>query len=210
MAYPLLKPKLVPEPEQRRELVERRPAVAASAARRKREMDLSLFIILSLTVALGLLAYAAQGWSGLRAGLVNTGTMLESVWLRLLLGFAMAGFLQVVVPSELIAHWMGEESGLRGLLVGAAAGSLTPGGPYVNFPIVASLYSSGAGVGPLVAYITAWSAIPIQRTLIWEIPLMGYRFTLVRLLTSLLFPLIAGSVAPLFFELSRRFIRAVP
>lgn len=130
------------------------------------------------------------------SGLRLSGQMLETVWLRMIVGLLMAGMIQAVIPTEAIGHWMGESAGLRGILVGTLAGTITPGGPFVNFPIIAALQHSGAGIGPLAAYLTAWGLIPIHRTVIWEIPFLGHRFVLSRLVASLIVPVLVGLATP--------------
>ena len=84
-------------------------------------------------------------------------------------------------------------------MIGCIAGALTPGGPYVSFPIVASLYKAGAGVGTVVAYVTAWSLWAVGR-LPLEISLIGPKFTLIRFLSTLIFPPLAGLIARMFFS----------
>ena len=73
-----------------------------------------------------------------------------------------------VLPRELMTRWLGDESGFRGLVIAAIAGSLTPGGPFVQFPIVAALLKSGAGIAPLMTYISAWSLLGINRLFIFQ------------------------------------------
>ena len=46
-----------------------------------------------------------------------------------------------------------------------------------------------------MAYLTAWELIAVQRMVVWEIPFMGTRFVLFRLLVSLPLPLLAGMIA---------------
>jgi uncharacterized membrane protein YraQ (UPF0718 family) len=94
---------------------------------------------------------------------------------------------------------VGGESGLRGILIGTVAGGLTPGGPYVSLPIVAGLLKAGAGVGTMVAYLTAWSLWAVGR-LPMEFGMLGWRFTLVRLACTFFFPPIAGLIAQIFFS----------
>jgi len=117
-----------------------------------------------------------------------------------LLVFALlvAGMVQVLLPRELLSKWIGAESGIRGILIGAAAGGLSPGGPYVNLPIVAGLLSSGASVGTMVAYLTGWSLWAINR-LPMEVGILGWKFTLIRILSTFFFPPIAGLLAQTFF-----------
>ena len=164
-------------------------------------MDVSFFVLCSITVILILIAYWTKGWNLPISGLMQGGQMFWSVAPNLLLGFALAGIVQVLVPTEYIAKILGEGSGLKGILVATIAGVLAPGGPYVNVPIVASLYQSGAGVGPLAAFLTAWGIIPINRSLVYEIPLLGTQFTFARYAASLIFPFVIGMITPFIFRL---------
>ncbi len=107
----------------------------------------------------------------------------------------LAAFLQVLVPRDLVAAWIGEKSGLRGMAIASVAGMLTPGGPMAAFPLVVALHASGADRGALVAYVTAWSLLGVQRLLIWEIPLLGGEFVVLRFIVSALLPLVAGLIA---------------
>ncbi len=52
-----------------------------------------------------------------------------------------------------------------------------------------------AGKGPIVAYITAWSMLGLQRTIVWELPLMGMEFVAIKTLSGILMPLLAGLIA---------------
>jgi uncharacterized membrane protein YraQ (UPF0718 family) len=117
----------------------------------------------------------------------------------LLFAFIVAGMIQVLLPQELLSKWIGEESGLRGILIGTLAGGVTPGGPYVSLPIVAGLLKAGAGVGTLVAFLTAWSLWAVAR-LPMEIGILGWKFTFVRLACTFFFPPIAGYIAQLAFS----------
>jgi len=105
-----------------------------------------------------------------------------------------------LVPNEAVARLLGEGSGLKGILIATFAGAVAPGGPYINIPLVASFYKSGAAVGPLAAFLTAWGLIPINRTIVYELPLLGSQFTFARYIASLAFPIIIGFVTPLLFR----------
>jgi hypothetical protein len=139
------------------------------------------------------------GWQRGRTGLGEAlGKSWGFLWKgggNLALGFLMAGFLAVLLPERLASTWMGEDSGLRGLWVGTLAGVLTPGGPYSHFPILAALAQKGAGIGPLAAYIAAWSLLGIHRILFWEVPFLGWRFVIVRIVACLIFPPVMGGLA---------------
>ena len=83
----------------------------------------------------------------------------------------------------------------RALRIATLAGAVTPGGPFVAFPLVASLWKAGTGVGPLIAYLSAWSLLGLHRILIYELPILGPRFVLVRVITIGLVPILAGFIA---------------
>lgn len=100
-----------------------------------------------------------------------------------------------LLPPAYVAALLGEQSGVAGTLFGSVVGALLPGGPMVAFPLAIALFRAGAGQAPLVALVTAWSLLAINRTLLFELPLMGSRFTLARLTVSLPLTLAAGLMA---------------
>jgi len=110
-------------------------------------------------------------------------------------GVLLAGFLQGLLPRDAITRRMGAESGLAGLALATLAGIATPGGPMASFPMVLVLAAAGADRGTLVAYITAWSLLGFQRTLVWELPILGADFAALRVLACLPLPLLAGLLA---------------
>jgi len=120
----------------------------------------------------------------------------------LIFAFIVAGMVQVLIPQELISKWIGGESGFRGIILGSVAGGLAPGGPYVSLPIVAGLIKSGAGIGTLVAFLTGWSIWAIGR-LPMEVGILGWKFTLIRLASTFIFPPLAGFIAQLLFSNSQ-------
>jgi hypothetical protein len=114
---------------------------------------------------------------------------------RMLGGMLLAGLVQMLLPPEMVAKWVGAESGMRGLVIASVVGVLTPGGPMTSFPIVVAFYMSGADRGALVAYITAWSILGFQRLLVWELPVLGPEITFYRLLAVFWMPVLAGLIA---------------
>ncbi len=132
--------------------------------------------------------------AGLKAGL----RMIAGILPLLACAFVVAGMVPILLPQEALSKWIGSESGFRGILIGALAGGLAPGGPYVSLPIVAGLLRSGAGVGTMVAFLTGWSLWAIGR-LPMEVGILGWRFTAVRLACTFVFPPIAGLIAQLVF-----------
>jgi uncharacterized membrane protein YraQ (UPF0718 family) len=89
---------------------------------------------------------------------------------------------------------------LRGILIGTLGGAITPGGPYVSMPVAAGLLKAGASMGTMVAFLTSWSLIAVAR-LPLEVGIMGWRFTLIRMISTLIFPPIAGLLANLIVKI---------
>ena len=132
-------------------------------------------------------------------GLKSAGNMLLQIAPLLIFAFIIAGMIQVLVPVEMISKWVGTESGFRGILIGTVFGGLMPGGPYVSLPIAAGLLRAGAGIGTMVAFITAWSLLAVGRLPI-EVGIMGWKFALIRLACVFFFPPIAGLIANKLFS----------
>ncbi|MGB7062324.1 MAG: permease [Candidatus Zixiibacteriota bacterium] len=161
-------------------------------------MNAATVVMIAIALVLLLVAYL-QGDNLHILGLKKGGNMLVQVLPLLIAAFLIAGMVQVLVPKELIARWLGPESGLKGILLGSLAGGLTPGGPVVNFPIVASIYKAGAGIGTVVAYVTAWSLVSVVRFPL-EVSLISPKFAFIRLACTFFFPPIAGVIAWLLFS----------
>jgi uncharacterized membrane protein YraQ (UPF0718 family) len=136
-----------------------------------------------------------DGWPAVGGALREAGELLLFIAPILVTAVLISGYVQTMVPRDAMERWLGRGSGLRGLTLAAMAGALTPGGPFAAFPLVVALWESGAGFGVCVAYLTSWSVLGIQRALVWEIPLLGADFVLLRLAASLVLPLVAGILA---------------
>ncbi|OGU54852.1 MAG: permease [Ignavibacteria bacterium RBG_13_36_8] len=156
--------------------------------------------IIMAVLAIGLVVYGYYKGEGQHTiGLKSAMDMTIQVLPLLIFAFIVAGMVQVLVPQEVLSKWVGEESGLRGILIGTVAGGLSPGGPYVSLPLAAALFKSGASMGTMVAYLTGWSLWAIAR-LPMEVGILGWRFTLIRFVSTFIFPPIAGLIAQTFFS----------
>jgi len=151
-----------------------------------------------IAIALLIIGYQKGGGEHI-LGLKSAGNILLQIIPLLIFAFIIAGMIQVLVPTEMISRWVGAESGFRGILIGTAIGGLTPGGPFVTLPIAAGLLRTGASIGTLVAFMTAWSLLAFTR-LPLEIGLLGWKFTLIRLACTFFFPPIAGLIANKLFS----------
>jgi uncharacterized membrane protein YraQ (UPF0718 family) len=168
-----------------------------------RRVDPSTWILTGLFVVALLVAFAKDPALPVR-GLLATGKLARSVWLELLLGFLLAGLLDVLIPQPVLSRWLGAEHMAQGILVGWAAGLAIPGGPYLLFPVVANLLRSGAAPGPLITLLTAKTLVSPIRMLTYEAPLLGWPLTLARFVPGVLLPPVMGLIGQWLFGLFSR------
>ena len=162
---------------------------------------MTLYIMFGMLALTSLLVFRRDGIAGVRHGAAVSIAMTRSVLAQVVMGMLLAGMAQVVLPTEVVSGWMGSESGIRGVLIGVAVGSVVPAGPFVVLPLMGGLLAMGAGPGPIAALITAWSVIAVSRTFVFDIPFLGPAFTLSKLLVALPFPFIAGFITPVILRL---------
>lgn len=154
--------------------------------------------LLVLVAVLGLLM-AIAWWRGgeelVARGLSGGLALLASYVLMVAVSFLAAGFAEVLVPTEWVRQTLGADSGLRGLVIATAAGVITPAGPFVSMPVAAVMLRSGAGLGPVVAFLASWSLLALHRFIAWEVPILGFRTAALRYGTCVALPFVAGLLA---------------
>jgi uncharacterized membrane protein YraQ (UPF0718 family) len=157
-------------------------------------MKAAAFIMGALLLAVVGLAAWRGGWPLVSEGLKRGGRESMTLLPLLVVVFVLTGFVQVLLPKELVANWLSDEAGWRGIGVAWVAGALTPGGGPIGLPLAAALVRSGAGLGVVITYLTSLSMLSFIR-LPMEVAIYGGRLTGLRLLVSLLLPPLAGLLA---------------
>jgi uncharacterized membrane protein YraQ (UPF0718 family) len=165
---------------------------------RKRKIDWTIVFLSAVALALACAAWRRGGFVLAMEGLRTGGEILLDVTPLLIAAFLIAGLTQVLVSRQIVEHWLGASAGWRGILLACLAGALIPGGPYVYYPIAGSLLGSGAGVGVLVAFVTAKNLWSVTR-LPYEFALLGPYLTLIRFGLTLIVPPVLGLAAEMLF-----------
>lgn len=171
----------------------------------RRAFDKSLLAFALLAVGCGGAVYWLNGSESFQHSVGESWHLLQFIMPRVGAAVLIAAFLQILVPREIVSRLIGDNAGIGSIFIATVAGIVTPGGPLTSFPIVVALYASGANKGALVAYLSAWAMVGAQRILVWELPLMGPDFTLIRVGASLILPVLAGTIAlylPIRLEIS--------
>jgi len=161
----------------------------------RRAFDTSLLAFAMLACGSGAAVYWLHGGEAFRQSIDGSWHLFQFIFPRVGAAVLIAAFLQILVPREIVSRLIGEKAGISSIFIATIAGIFTPGGPLTSFPIVIALYASGANKGALVAYLSAWAMVGAQRILVWELPLMGPDFTLIRVGSSLILPILAGIIA---------------
>lgn len=94
--------------------------------------------------------------------------------------FVLLGLLDVWVPKDVMVKYMGEGSGLVGVLISIFIGSAAAGPLYGAFPIAAVFMNKGVKLSNVLIFIGAWSTTKIPMFL-FELNSLGPKFALTRL-----------------------------
>lgn len=98
--------------------------------------------------------------------------------------FVLLGLLDVWVPKETMVKYMGEKSGLKGILLALFLGSAAAGPLYGAFPVAAIFMKKGAKFSNVLIFIGAWSTTKIPMFL-FEVAGLGAKFAVTRLLIDI-------------------------
>jgi uncharacterized membrane protein YraQ (UPF0718 family) len=157
-------------------------------------MDSSNIFIAGVAAILFVVAWRKGGGAhvkGLRLAFEHIVVNMPRVFFALL----SAGFIGEILPKDVIGSWLGHESGLAGIATATIVGMIMPGGPIIAFPIVVALAKSGAGFPALVTFLTSWSLLGLQRVFAFELPMMGHRFVINRMVAALVLTPLTGVAA---------------
>ncbi|MBI2829872.1 MAG: permease [Chloroflexi bacterium] len=164
------------------------------------KIDSALLTLVALLIAALVVAFWKGRWQLVWTALKQTGRNFRLMWFRILLGITFGGLIQVLVPKDLIAQWLGPASGLKGILIGSYVGLFVSGGPYVILPVIASIYNAGAGPAQVIALL-AGGMLHVQGVITWNIPFFGLRLSLAEYLISLVLPPLIGIAGGALYQL---------
>jgi len=98
--------------------------------------------------------------------------------------FIIIGLFDVWFPKAKIEKHIGQESGIKGIVLVILLAMLQAGPLYGAFPVAYILYKKGASIKNIFIYLGAFSCLKIPMLGI-EMGYLGWKFTLVRTLVSL-------------------------
>lgn len=98
--------------------------------------------------------------------------------------FILLGLLDVWVPKDTMVKFMGEGSGVIGILLAFFLGSAAAGPLYGAFPVAAIFMKKGVKFTNVLIFLGAWSTTKLPM-LLFEVASMGVKFTLTRFITNI-------------------------
>ncbi|MGI6226042.1 MAG: permease [Peptococcales bacterium] len=120
---------------------------------------------------------------GLKA-FITTGYNLKEMLLIIPPVFLLLGLLDEWVPKQTMMKYMGENSGLTGIILAFVLGSAAAGPLYGAFPIAAVFMKKGVKLSNILIFIGAWSTTKIPMFL-FELSALGATFAVTRLLINI-------------------------
>ncbi len=132
-----------------------------------------------VTVAFMAALYAFNSEIGSKAAGIASSTFIEMLSI-LPPVFIFLGLLDVWVPRETMVKYLGDHSGITGVIISFMMGSATAGPLYGAFPVAALLMRKGAKFSNVLIFVGAWSTTKIPMFM-FEYAALGSKFALTRL-----------------------------
>lgn len=103
------------------------------------------------------------------------------------------GFLDTWVSREYFIKYMGDSSGILGILLAFLIAFFAAGPMYAAFPFTAVLLKKGVKFSNIMIFLNAWCVTKFS-TLLFEIGALGYKFTIIRLIVDIPGVIIMGYI----------------
>ena len=112
------------------------------------------------------------------------------------------GLLDVWVPREYFLKYIGEESGIKGILIAFLISFFAAGPMYAAFPFTSVLLKKGVKFSNIIIFLNAW-CVTKASTLLFEVTALGYKFTLARLIINIPGIIIMGYLVDFLLKIKK-------
>ena len=103
------------------------------------------------------------------------------------------------VSRQSMMKYMGENSGIVGIILVILFAAFAAGPMYAAFPFTAVLIKKGVKFSNVIIFMNSWCVIKIS-TLLFEITSLGYEFTFYRLIIDFFGVIIMGFLVDYFMK----------
>ena len=119
---------------------------------------------------------------GLKAATITLSSFKEMI--MVIPPIFILGLLDIWVSKEIMVKYMGEGSGIKGVLIAILIGSAAAGPLYGAFPVAAVFMKKNVSFKNVVIFMGAWSTTKIPMFL-FEVSSLGLKFALTRLIVDI-------------------------
>ncbi len=151
---------------------------------------MSASVLYVVTILLLAFSYARNREKTVQA-LKKAWKSFEGILPQFLAILMLVGLMLAVVDASVISRLLGSESGVMGMAVAAAIGSVTLIPGFIAFPLAASLLAAGAGYGQTAMFLTTLMMVGVV-TLPLETTYFGRRLALKRNLLAFLYAVVSS------------------
>lgn len=117
----------------------------------------------------------------------------ENIMPQFLAIILVIGIMLSVLTSEQISRFLGQDSGIMGVVMAAFIGAVTLIPGFVAFPLASALLHNGAGITQIAAFVSTLMMVGII-TIPVEIEYFGKKVTIIRNLSAFIFSFIVAGV----------------
>ena len=119
--------------------------------------------------------------------------MMKSIGSDIVAILLLIGLILALIPPEMLSDFLVNNDNIFSTIVFALVGCITLIPAFVAFPLASSLVESGAGIMPVVAFITTLTMVGVV-TFPLEKREFGWKFTIIRNSLSLVFAVLIAIV----------------
>lgn len=150
-------------------------------------------IFLTIVVLIYVILLIVRPEMGL-ASIKSSGYYIKEMLMIMPVIFILTALLDLWIPKEKIMQFLGENSGIKGIVLSFVLGSISAGPVYAAFPMCIMLKKKGASIRNVVIILSSWAVIKIPM-LINEAKFLGPRFMAVRWVLSVIAIIIFSWIA---------------
>ncbi|WP_294707610.1 permease [uncultured Fusobacterium sp.] len=117
----------------------------------------------------------------------------ENIMPQFLAIILVIGIMLSVLTPEQISRFLGQDSGIMGVVMAAFIGAVTLIPGFVAFPLASALLHNGAGITQIAAFVSTLMMVGII-TIPVEIEYFGKKVTIIRNLSAFIFSFIVAGI----------------
>jgi len=142
------------------------------------------FTIIIAFVIFAIYSFYANYIPGISIVKNNFWNFLKEMILTLPVMFILVGLFDVWVSKEKVQKYIGETSGIKGVLLVILLAFMQAGPMYAAFPVAYILWKKGTSATNIFIYLSSASIAKIPM-ITFEIAFLGFKFSLMRILISI-------------------------